>query len=94
MYRCSFRNGNGYENERSGYCLSIETQNKARTGIWILRGLMIAGILYGSVKEAALAWQLGDIGVGLMAWINLPLYSCFRKQSVLCAITKSRNVKA
>lgn len=46
-------------------------KNKARTGIWILRGLMIAGILYGSVKEAALAWQLGDIGVGLMAWINI-----------------------
>ena len=39
--------------------------------IWILRVLIVVAICYGSVKEASLAWQLGDIGVGLMAWINL-----------------------
>ena len=36
MYRCSFRNGYGYKNERSGYCLSIEPASD-------FRGLMIAG---------------------------------------------------
>ena len=25
----------------------------------------------GTVKTAKLAWDLGDIGVGLMAWVNL-----------------------
>ena len=28
-------------------------------------------VFYGTVKEANLAWGLGDIGVGLMAWINI-----------------------
>ena len=39
--------------------------------VWLLRILIVTAICYGSVKEATLAWQLGDIGVGLMAWINL-----------------------
>lgn len=28
-------------------------------------------VFYGTVKAANLAWGLGDIGVGLMAWINI-----------------------
>lgn len=26
---------------------------------------------YGSVKTASLAWALGDVGVGSMAWLNI-----------------------
>ncbi|UTW46682.1 alanine:cation symporter family protein [bacterium SCSIO 12696] len=33
-------------------------------------GLM-AMVFYGTVKTANLAWGLGDIGVGLMAWVNI-----------------------
>ncbi|WP_086934240.1 alanine/glycine:cation symporter family protein [Agarilytica rhodophyticola] len=33
-------------------------------------GLM-ASTFYGAVKTADLAWGLGDIGVGLMAWLNI-----------------------
>ncbi|MGS2722937.1 alanine/glycine:cation symporter family protein [Porticoccus sp. GXU_MW_L64] len=33
-------------------------------------GLM-AMVFYGTVKAANLAWGLGDIGVGLMAWVNI-----------------------
>jgi AGCS family alanine or glycine:cation symporter len=33
-------------------------------------GLM-ASVFYGAVKTANLAWGLGDIGVGLMAWLNI-----------------------
>ena len=32
---------------------------------------LIAAVFFGTVKEANLAWALGDIGVGLMAWINI-----------------------
>ena len=32
---------------------------------------MIAAVFYGAVKTASLAWGLGDIGVGLMAWQNI-----------------------
>ncbi len=34
--------------------------------------LVIMGVtFYGSVKTAGLAWTLGDIGVGSMAWLNI-----------------------
>ena len=33
-------------------------------------GLMLS-TFYGAVKTADLAWGLGDIGVGLMAWLNI-----------------------
>lgn len=39
--------------------------------IWILRICIIAAVFYGSLKEAKVAWDLGDIGVGTMAWINI-----------------------
>jgi len=32
---------------------------------------LIAAVFFGTVREANLAWALGDIGVGLMAWINI-----------------------
>ncbi|KXG76158.1 alanine/glycine:cation symporter family protein [Thermotalea metallivorans] len=37
----------------------------------ILRVVLLASIYYGSVKTASLAWGLGDIGVGVMAWLNI-----------------------
>ncbi|MBO4480965.1 MAG: alanine:cation symporter family protein [Bacteroidales bacterium] len=39
--------------------------------VWILRVSVLVAVMYGSVKEAKAAWDLGDIGVGAMAWINL-----------------------
>ena len=39
--------------------------------IWVLRICIIAAVFYGSLKEAKAAWDLGDIGVGAMAWINI-----------------------
>ena len=33
-------------------------------------GLM-ASVFYGAIRTASLAWGLGDIGVGLMAWLNI-----------------------
>ena len=41
----------------------------------ILRGvfqlLLLAATVFGAVKETNLVWQLGDIGVGMLAWINV-----------------------
>ena len=39
--------------------------------MFFLKAGLIAMVFYGTVKEANLAWGLGDIGVGLMAWINI-----------------------
>jgi AGCS family alanine or glycine:cation symporter len=39
--------------------------------ILLLRIGMLISTLYGSVKTAELAWALGDIAVGTMAWLNV-----------------------
>ena len=44
---------------------------KEHINVWILRFCIIAAVFYGSLKEAKAAWDLGDIGVGAMAWINI-----------------------
>jgi alanine or glycine:cation symporter, AGCS family len=41
-------------------------------GMMLLLKLALMGsAFYGSIKTASLAWGLGDIGVGLMAWLNI-----------------------
>ena len=39
--------------------------------IHILQAVMLASVVYGAVREADIVWQLGDIGVGLMAWFTV-----------------------
>ena len=39
--------------------------------ILLLRLGILAAVTYGTVRSAGLAWALGDIGVGLMAWLNI-----------------------
>lgn len=38
---------------------------------YVLKVVMMMIIMYGSVNQAKLAWAIGDIGVGLMAWFNI-----------------------
>jgi AGCS family alanine or glycine:cation symporter len=40
-------------------------------GLTLLKLVLIASVFYGTVRSADLAWALGDIGVGLMAWLNI-----------------------
>lgn len=45
-----------------------------RNNIWLLRILQLVflGTVYmGTVHSADVAWAIGDIGVGLMAWVNI-----------------------
>jgi AGCS family alanine or glycine:cation symporter len=37
----------------------------------ILKLALMASVFYGAVRTASLAWGLGEIGVGLMAWLNV-----------------------
>lgn len=39
--------------------------------VWILRILILSSVYMGCISTAESAWILGDIGVGLMAWLNL-----------------------
>ena len=37
----------------------------------VLKVMLLGAVFYGTVRTADLAWGLGDIGVGLMAWLNI-----------------------
>ena len=48
-----------------------------------LRIFMLAAVVYGTVKTAEVAWTLGDIGVGTMAWLNIVAIFLLRKPALL-----------
>lgn len=41
------------------------------TALFVLRSVLLATIVYGTINTAGAAWGIGDIGVGLMAWLNI-----------------------
>ncbi|TDM02259.1 alanine/glycine:cation symporter family protein [Macrococcus carouselicus] len=53
------------------YLMQGQSKSAITIGFNIARVLLIAATVYGTVKTADLAWQLGDLGVGLMAWLNV-----------------------
>jgi AGCS family alanine or glycine:cation symporter len=42
-----------------------------KPAMFILKLVLLAATYYGAVKEADLAWALGDVGLGLMVWLNM-----------------------
>ena len=44
---------------------------KVPGAMFFLKVGIMAATLYGAVKTADFAWGLGDLGVGLMAWLNI-----------------------
>lgn len=49
----------------------IRRSVKLPGAVFILKLVIIAAVFYGTVKAANLAWAMGDIGVGIMAWVNI-----------------------
>jgi len=49
----------------------IRRSFKLPGAIFLLKVVIIAAVFYGTVKAANLAWAMGDIGVGIMAWVNI-----------------------
>ena len=47
-----------------------------------LRVLLLVATFYGTVKTAEAAWTLGDIGVGIMAWLNIVAIVLLRKPAL------------
>lgn len=47
-----------------------------------LRILILFATFYGSIKTAEAAWTLGDIGVGVMAWLNIIAILLLRKPAM------------
>ncbi len=39
--------------------------------IWIFRFSLLGMVVFGALRETDVIWQLGDVGVGITAWINV-----------------------
>ncbi len=53
------------------YMIKRLTGKGNKVATHVLKIVMLGMIFFGCVKSAGLAWTMGDIGVGLMAWLNI-----------------------
>ncbi|WP_208276970.1 alanine/glycine:cation symporter family protein [Massilia oculi] len=51
---------------------------------FVLKLCIVSATIYGAVKTADVAWGLGDIGVGLMAWLNVVAIVLLHKVAFKC----------
>jgi AGCS family alanine or glycine:cation symporter len=61
---------------------NLQKENKRRWPINSLRILLLVATFYGTIRTAELAWILGDIGVGMMAWLNVIAIIMLRKPAL------------
>ncbi len=60
----------------------LDKHGRNKWAIWGLRLLILGATFYGTIKTAEIAWTLGDIGVGAMAWLNLIAIFLLRKPAI------------
>ncbi len=70
------------------YMAETNVQYLARNAApgWLVLALklaMMVSVTYGAIRSATLAWGLGDIGVGLMAWLNIVAILILQKPALL-----------
>lgn len=51
---------------------------------FLLKFALLVSVTYGSMKSAAAAWDLGDMGVGIMAWLNIIAILILQKPALAC----------
>lgn len=60
------------------------TDGKNKAAEYIFKAFFLAFTFYGTTTTAGMVWTLGDIGVGLMAWINIVGILLMYKPAVAC----------
>lgn len=51
--------------------------------MFLVKVVLLGATFYGSVKTATLAWGLGDVGLGIMVWLNLIAILILAKPALL-----------
>ncbi|HJH11034.1 MAG TPA: alanine:cation symporter family protein [Metalysinibacillus jejuensis] len=49
----------------------IMGERDQRFGTWVVKIIVLAATFLGTVRTADMAWLIGDIGLGLMVWVNV-----------------------
>lgn len=57
----------------------LTPRHSSKLYLQILRIIFIFIVITGTLHESSFAWKLGDIGVGLMAWLNIIALLILRK---------------
>jgi AGCS family alanine or glycine:cation symporter len=64
--------------------LEYINRNKAPTwALHLLKLAMIVAVGFGAIRSAEVAWDLGDMGVGIMAWLNIIAILIVQKPALL-----------
>lgn len=51
--------------------------------VFLLRLVLLAAVTFGAVRDARVAWDIGDIGVGIMAWLNIIIILLIQRPAML-----------
>lgn len=70
------------------------SRGNARWQLTALRVAFIAIVVFGTLRHADLAWAMGDIGVGLMAWLNIIAILLLTRPALACLKDYERQLKA
>ena len=57
---------------------------RRKVAIVVTKALFLGSVFYGALNSAGVAWALGDLGVGLMAWINIVAILILQKPARAC----------
>ena len=53
------------------YLFQDRSNRWERLCVRVLQVVLLSAVIFGALREADLVWKLGDIGVGLMAWVTV-----------------------
>ena len=53
------------------YLTRFISRGANKTGLFLVKVLIMVMVAYGGLNSAGYIWAIGDIGVGLMAWLNI-----------------------
>ena len=68
--------------------------NASKILINILRFVLLGMTAFGCIKSAGLAWTIGDIGVGSMAWLNIVAILMLSNTAMKCFNDYDQQLKA
>ncbi|MDK2563087.1 alanine/glycine:cation symporter family protein [Romboutsia sedimentorum] len=75
-------------------CKKIKGKNINKIAVNLLRIVLLFMTAFGCIKTAALAWTLGDIGVGSMAWLNIVAILLLSNTAIKCFKDYESQLKA
>ena len=77
------------------YIINKITGGKSsKAAIYVLIVVFLVMVAFGAVKSATLAWTMGDIGVGMMAWLNIIAILILSNTVMKCFNDYERQLKA